>query len=99
MRLTPRGTSRGIVLGLAAAGLVGMAASNHGAPARVVGEVIDDVSGRLVRRQQEGIAVAGSHAIVWDGRDDGGRRLPGGGFFYRLETDGASRTMRVVHIE
>jgi flagellar hook assembly protein FlgD len=58
-----------------------------------------DVTGRRVRRLQDGMAIAGPHAVVWDGRDDEGRMLPGGVFFYRLETDVASRSARVVHLE
>jgi hypothetical protein len=32
---------------------------------------------------------AGFHTAVWDGRDDSGRRVAAGIYFYRLETAGA----------
>jgi len=31
---------------------------------------------------------AGRHGLVWDGRDDGGRRVPAGSYRYRLELPG-----------
>ena len=45
---------------------------------------IFDVSGRLVRRLAERRFKAGEHTLVWDGADDGGRRLPRGVYFTRL---------------
>ncbi len=46
-----------------------------------------DVSGRLVRALLEGEVVAeGRQEVVWDGRDDGGRRVGSGTYFYRLES-------------
>lgn len=43
-----------------------------------------DVGGRLVRTLIEGTVDPGSHAVTWDGRDDGGERLPSGTYFYEL---------------
>ena len=48
---------------------------------------IYDVTGRLVRTlmSRDGGAVApGVHAVVWDGRDAGGRRVAGGLYFAKL---------------
>lgn len=47
-----------------------------------------DLNGRLVRQLVRGVRAAGSHAVDWDGRDDGGRDLPTGTYFYRLDVDG-----------
>jgi len=52
-----------------------------------------DVSGRLVRALSEGVPEA---KATWDGRDEAGRRLPGGVYFYRLESSGRSMTQKVV---
>lgn len=58
-----------------------------------------DVAGRLTRRLFErDRATAGAYAIPWDGRDDAGTAVPGGMYFYRLETDHGTQTARVVRI-
>ena len=44
-----------------------------------------DLSGRLVRRTDLGHLPAGRHDLVWDARGDGGKALPGGVYFMRLE--------------
>lgn len=52
---------------------------------------IFDVAGRKVRTLVAGARPAGSHRVAWDGRDDAGRRLAAGTYFYRLLTaDGTS---------
>jgi flagellar hook assembly protein FlgD len=45
---------------------------------------IYDVSGRVVRLLVDERLAAGDHEIVWDGRDDAGRRLPAGHYYYEL---------------
>lgn len=47
--------------------------------------VIFDVSGAVVRRFDEGARDAGEYAIEWDGRDDAGRAVASGVYFYRLD--------------
>jgi len=42
---------------------------------------------------------AGEYATPWDGRDDGGRSVPSGVYFYRLETGHDAQTSRVVRVE
>ena len=44
-----------------------------------------DVSGRTVGTVVDGTRTAGLHEVVWDGRDDGGRNLATGVYFYRLQ--------------
>ena len=39
---------------------------------------------------------AGSHGMKWDGRDDAGRELPSGVYFYRLRTTGYDETRKMV---
>lgn len=46
---------------------------------------IYDLSGRLVRTLLDGERPAGSHAVMWHGRDDAGRNAPSGTYVYRLE--------------
>lgn len=45
---------------------------------------IFDVRGRRIRTLLQGDAVAGSHQLVWDGKDDAGEDLPGGVYLARL---------------
>jgi hypothetical protein len=61
--------------------------------------VIFDASGRLVRDLYDGHATADPHMLEWDGRDDGGQRVPAGVYFCRLQTEGRkviSRPMVLV---
>jgi hypothetical protein len=46
--------------------------------------VIYDISGRVVRTLVDGAAEAGSSSVTWNGRDDRGREVPSGLYFYRL---------------
>lgn len=48
--------------------------------------VVLDVAGRPVRTLLRGAASAGPHRVEWDGRDEQGRSLPGGLYFYTLTT-------------
>lgn len=43
-----------------------------------------DLRGRLVASLLDGDLAAGRHAVVWDGRNDGGRGMPSGVYFARL---------------
>ena len=44
--------------------------------------------GRLVRRLLEERSSAGTHETIWDHRDDSGRTMPSGVYFYRLSVEG-----------
>ena len=61
--------------------------------------VIYDVAGRTVRNLYDRAAApAGSYTVTWDGRDDAGQGIPGGIYFYRLETDRGSESARVARL-
>ena len=60
---------------------------------------IYDTAGRLVRELSNGYQNAGTHAVVWNGRDGNGRRLPAGVYFCRLNANGSTRTTRTVIAE
>jgi hypothetical protein len=46
---------------------------------------IYSVTGQLVRRMYDGEAMAGRHAVVWDGRNDRGIPVSTGVYFYRMQ--------------
>ena len=45
-----------------------------------------DIRGRLVNTLLEESRESGSHTIVWNGRDESGRKVSSGIYFYRLES-------------
>jgi subtilisin family serine protease len=57
-----------------------------------------NVQGRLVRSLFAGSLPPGPHRVIWDGRDDSGRRCPSGVYLSRLAQAGAVAERRVVLI-
>jgi len=61
---------------------------------------IFDLSGRLVRELIAGeFRAPGRHEIVWNGRDDAGRQVASGTYFYRLEAGEFAETKRMVLVK
>jgi hypothetical protein len=61
-----------------------------------VGPELSDVSGRRVRTLLAEEREAGSHRVVWDGRDSEGRPLASGVFCYTLTAPSDRETRRLV---
>jgi hypothetical protein len=57
-----------------------------------------DVTGRRVRELASGERGIGTHRVVWDGRDDAGRRVAAGVYFARLETDEGVAVRRITRM-
>jgi hypothetical protein len=57
-----------------------------------------DALGRRVRAFSPHALRLTPHEVFWDGRDDGGRRVPSGVYFYRLQAGGYSDTKKMVLI-
>ena len=58
---------------------------------------IYDVSGRVVKRvMRRSWLAAGSGSIIWDATDEAGARVAPGVYLYRIQTNGESKTQRVV---
>ncbi len=55
-----------------------------------------DVAGRQVRILTDGPVAAGTHALMWDGRDERGSRVAAGTYFVRLEGLGGVASDRIV---
>ncbi len=55
-----------------------------------------DAAGRLIRTLEDRVQSPGSHTAVWDGRDGGGREVPNGVYFFRLETGAEVFTRKTI---
>lgn len=60
---------------------------------------IYDVTGRLVKTLVEGKNHCGKHVVVWDGRNEIGRKMPPGIYFCRLEAGSSSVTKKLVFVK
>ena len=65
------------------------------APGRARLEVYS-LSGKRVTTLVDGEVGSGRHQEIWYGRDDAGRPLPSGVYFYRLQTKGFNDSKRMV---
>jgi flagellar hook assembly protein FlgD len=48
---------------------------------------IYNVNGQLIRRLVNGRKEKNEYAVTWDGKDDSGKDVSSGVYFYRLKTD------------
>ncbi len=59
-----------------------------------------DASGRLVRVLADGIELpAGRHEMTWNGRDEAGRAVAGGVYFYRMDAGGIRETRKMMLVK
>jgi hypothetical protein len=58
-----------------------------------------NVRGELVRTVHTGRLGAGVRTLGWDGRDEVGRTVGTGVYFYRLEIDGEGLTRKVIKMQ
>jgi len=57
---------------------------------------IYDIRGRVVRRLFDGVMEAGFKELLWDGRDDSGREVSSGIYFYYLKTEKGVLSRKMV---
>jgi hypothetical protein len=55
-----------------------------------------DVNGRMIRILNDDDQLSTDHTIYWDGKDNAGKTVVSGIYFYRLEGDGFIQTKRMV---
>ncbi len=55
-----------------------------------------DLAGRLVRTLVDEVLPATTHSVEWQGRDDRGRVVPSGTYYYRLSTDSGMAVRRMT---
>lgn len=66
-------------------------------PAGSVAELaVFDLSGRRVRTVLDGALAGGDHRVWWDGRNDDGKPVPSGVYFYRLHAGGETITRKMT---
>jgi hypothetical protein len=58
-----------------------------------------DVAGHRVRRIAEGFHEQGRHPLVWDGRDERGRRVAAGAYFVRAVLGSEIRTRKLILLD
>ncbi len=58
-----------------------------------------DRSGRLIRNLINGPLAAGAHSIEWDCRDNFGKAVPSGVYFYRLNTSEFNETKNIIILQ
>ena len=63
-------------------------------PGRVRLEVYA-ITGQRVKLAVDGEFGIGRHPLSWDGRDEAGRRMPSGVYFYRVSAPGLHRVKKV----
>ena len=64
-------------------------------PGRVALRVYD-AAGRVVRTLVDGPKDAREYGAIWDGRDEQGRALPAGVYFYTLRSPGYASTKKMI---
>ncbi|MDI3503446.1 MAG: hypothetical protein PWP64_382 [Candidatus Cloacimonadota bacterium] len=57
---------------------------------------IFNLKGQLVRCYDPGIQTAGDHLFVWEGRDDNGKAVSSGVYFYRLTAGQYQRSRKMI---
>ncbi len=58
--------------------------------------VVYSATGQQVRTLADGSMAAGSHDVVWDGKDDAGVSVGSGIYFYRLQGENLSETKKML---
>jgi len=60
---------------------------------------IFDVRGQKVRTLVNDVVAAGSHQVTWQGKDDSGRQMASGTYFYRLSTDSGAQVKKMLLVK
>jgi hypothetical protein len=60
---------------------------------------IYDVRGALVRTLLDGPQTAGQMTVTWNGKDNRGRSVASGVYFYRLQAPGYEKTLKMVLVQ
>lgn len=55
-----------------------------------------DLTGRTVAEPADGFQSVGTHRLVWEGRDDRGRHVPNGIYFYSFRAGDFERSGKLM---
>jgi flagellar hook assembly protein FlgD len=58
-----------------------------------------DLSGKLVRRLEDGAHLEGAQEWSWDGRDESGRSVSSGVYFYQVVGETFRHTQKLIKAE
>lgn len=61
-----------------------------------VNVIIYNINGQVVKQFQQGRLNGGQHQVLWNGRDEIGRVVPTGVYFYRVMAGNKSQTRRMI---
>lgn len=61
--------------------------------------LIYDCTGRKIRNLMGGLMEAGRYSVIWDGKDDNGKRVTPGVYLYRLEGKDCRITKKLIYIK
>jgi flagellar hook assembly protein FlgD len=57
-----------------------------------------NVQGALVRVLDDEFREAGSHEVLWDGRDGAGNHVATGGYFYEIQAGSVREARKMIHM-
>ena len=60
---------------------------------------IYNIKGQLVKSLYHGNAEAGSHSVIWNGRDNSGKACASGVYFYKLRTSKTSLVRKMLMLK
>jgi hypothetical protein len=66
---------------------------------RAVRLVIFDAGGRIIREIHRSHSTGGEYKVFWDGRDDRGRSVASGAYFYSLEPAGKTQPKKMILVK
>jgi subtilisin family serine protease len=66
-----------------------------GRPSRLTLKIYN-ILGQLVRTLVDEEKLPGRYAVIWDGKDDRGREVTSGVYFYRLDCSGSTETRKMI---
>ena len=61
--------------------------------------IIYDVAGRYIRTLFSGIINSGESSVIWNGRDDHGKKVSSGIYFYELRSEMNTKAKKMVLIK
>jgi hypothetical protein len=60
---------------------------------------IYDSSGRLIKALVDEFKTRGEYSVAWDGKDNSGKAVPSGAYFYRIKTDDFMSAKKMIYVK